>query len=463
MSASRRSINLDVKKYQSKSTQSKSAYAFMRRMLFWFLQLFWFWQYCLVIGATISISFLGLGCSYVDHVTTPVVNLYEDLFGSEGSKESSLADVDSAKPVEIKDRKARHADNVTNDPPSPEHEVKALNIISARNLKESTGHQAAIVGIFPLNSNGDFVSVDEKGLALLWEGYSQKQYELLKLPGTFAIVEFSPKNLSFALANEGTATIYEDAKPTPAYSLTKLKNKIMALDIAPDAQSLLIGSADSRVYRWQFVKEAGAESKKDLEAAFERYVEHASLVSAVRYYPFGRIFISGDWLGRINATLSYDADRFGGKYDKNLFEARAFSEKELVKRSGRRPDGPGISLLRFGSDGNHFVLADEAGQLEFWEIRGFKKQASVQAHRNLILDADLNLSGDLIVSVGRDGRFCIWNIAKDENDKLIIELRSETKLRSEETGTQARRVRFLGPRKVALGFNDGKIQVVDIP
>ena len=135
------------------------------------------------------------------------------------------------------------------------------------------------------------------------------------------------------------------------YSFDRLKIKINSIDFTKEGQSILIAGADSRVYRWRFVEQNRAKTTSDKEKAFERYVEHGSVVSVVRSHPEGRIFFSGDWLGRLLVTLLFDADRFGGRYDKNLFEGRVFSAKQQVAKSSGTHGPAGVSLLECSPDG----------------------------------------------------------------------------------------------------------------
>src|SRR5690606_29308945 len=110
----------------------------------------------------------------------------------------------------------------------------------------------------------------------------------------------------------------------------------------------------------------------------ERYLGHATVVSSIAYHPFGRVFFSGDWRGRLNAWLTYDSDPHEGRYDENIFGGLLFSEqarRAKAKRSGDKS----IERLLVSSDGEFLFVATETGSLELWRVRGFRQLATVQA------------------------------------------------------------------------------------
>ncbi|NMC63147.1 MAG: hypothetical protein GYA55_08255, partial [SAR324 cluster bacterium] len=272
------------------------------------------------------------------------------------------------------------------------------------------------------------------------------------------LLAFHPPSWTIAMLGrqDSRIQVFPNADLNNPYQFDRLKVKVNSIDFTKEGKSLLIAGADSRVYRWRFVEQGQARTKSDREKTFERYVEHGSVVSVVRSHPQGRIFFSGDWLGRLLVTLLFDADRFGGRYDKNLFEGRVFSaDQKVVKSSGR--NGPaGISQLECSQDGKFIYLADESGQIEAWQVRGFIQRATLQAHRGTVLDLSVSPESTRIASLGRDGRVVLSELSKDELNKYSLKVIKEVPL------LNARKLLFFSENQIAVGFADGHIEFIKV-
>ena len=345
---------------------------------------------------------------------------------------------------------ANQLDDVIKVVASPESALDPRQVITNRNLKRSQGHHSPVMALYGLSAAGAFVSVDSAGLVLLWKNPAEA-YELLRLPQAPDVVAFEPKTFTFAWAAGTLITVYPAADTGRAYVLHRMSAKANALDLSPDGRSVLIGATDSRAYRWRYFDEESATTAEEKERCFERYFAHASVLSALRFHPRGRIFFSGDWLGNLNVSLLFDADRFGGQFDENVFEGREFSEKKLTRHSAGRRQG-GIALMECTPDGRYLLVGAEDGMIELWQVRGFKSRASVQAYRGT--GVDLAVSGDsrLVASISRDGRLLVYEMVNDKADSY--QLRQVQEL--EASGAKA--LTFLTPEVLAVGFSDGHIE-----
>jgi len=347
--------------------------------------------------------------------------------------------------------------HVINTSLSLEQPFSPSELITQRNLKRSQGHRHEIAALFKTNSGGSFISIDKTGQVLLWAD-TNKTYQLLQLPEDSTLLAFHPPSWTIATVGgqQGHIKVFPNADLNNPYQFDRLKIKVNSIDFSKEGESILIAGADSRVYRWRFIEQVNAKTKSQREKTFERYVEHGSVVSVVRSHPEGRIFFSGDWLGRLLVTLLFDADRFGGRYDKNLFEGRIFSaDQKVVKSSGR--NGPaGISQLECSQDGKFLYIADESGLIEAWQVRGFTQRAVLQAHRGAVLDLSISPTSTRVASLGRDGRVVLSELSQDELNKYSLKEIREVPL------LNARRLLFFSESQIAVGFADGHIEFIRV-
>lgn len=314
-------------------------------------------------------------------------------------------------------------------------------------LKASAGHEAEIVGLFPIVSGGQYpfklISCDISGVCLLWDLQSGKSYELSQIGSGARLTDFNERNSLLATARPNIIEIFSLSSAKRLYSLTRLETRVTEIDFHPSGDSLLIAGADGRIYRWKF--QANSGSVLEREKTLERYVGHASVVSSVAYHPFGRVFFSGDWRGALNAWLAYDADEFGGKYDRNLFRGSFFSERATRVRA-KRASNEQIDHVRASDDGEALFVASENGSLEYWSVRGFQKESEIKAHKGLMYSLEVSPSGRRVVSTGRDGFLRVWEVVES---KLIM-------LREVQM-TSARQAAFINETRIIAGSAAGGV------
>lgn len=336
-----------------------------------------------------------------------------------------------------------------------------------RNIQAHTSAQLSeIAYIFPVDGGESQAScvllVDRGGQVALYNQRKGGGRRLFKINGKIDSVAYAKSEERLAVAGDREIDIRSAVDGSILYSNAALKVHMNSLAFSPDGRALLMGGADARVYRWKFAAEAEAESEKEREKALERYIGHSAVVGAVAYHPFGRVFFSADWRGRLNAWLNYDADIFQGEYDKNKVDGRFFSEQANRMRAEREKI-ESVDFLRLRDDGEFLFLASQSGIVELWQIRGFKKRAEVQAHKGLIYNLAVSPTGDVVATCGRDGMVRIWKVSYDLDSEHPLQVTSDDKrygftIASEQQVEGARALHFLDATTLLVGTQSGRLQ-----
>lgn len=316
----------------------------------------------------------------------------------------------------------------------------------ARGALEPSG----IRTLFPADKLG-ILSVDEEGVILLRDPSSpqEKVYRIGKLPQRTDSVAFSADHSLLAYATEEEVTIMPITGEGRTRRLTHLPAKIVAMEISPDGGALLMGGSDGRVYRWLFLDEERGTRHGDL--ILERYIGHNTIVGTVRHHSFGRVFFSGDWGGAVVAWLPYDADEFGGKYDKNPFSSRYYTDEPTKMVGGRL--GTPVEHMATSRDGEWLVTGTGDGEIRLWKVRGFKEVAKVAAHEGVIFDLTMTPNSKKIITIGRDGEVKSWEIIEAKGAKKSYELKLSASL----SVPMARRVVVLNDGSAFVGEASGRI------
>lgn len=213
---------------------------------------------------------------------------------------------------------------------------------------------------------------------------------------TFEKVIFSTSGkLVGGLAREGI--FVWDLRTPPIVSRT-LKTRVSSARFVNDETALLLGGVDGRVYRWRFL-----EQDTPKKPSIERYIGHGSVVSSVAGGVGSPIFFSGDWLGVVSVWLPYDADRFSGRFDENVFGGTFFTDSNKVRET-KNLEGE-IESMVASQDRLFIGLRD--GKIEHWSIRGLRRLNIVDGHTGGTLFLEV---GQVLVSAGRDGLIKIWSL-----------------------------------------------------
>jgi WD40 repeat protein len=188
-----------------------------------------------------------------------------------------------------------------------------------------------------------------------------------------------------------------DLKTPPIISRT-LKTRVSSVRFVNDDTALLFGGVDGRVYRWRFLEE---DTPK--KPSIQRYIGHGSVVSAVAGGVGSPIFFSGDWLGVVSVWLPYDADRFSGRFDENIFGGTFFTDANKVRET-KNVEGEIESMV---ANQDRLFIGRRDGKIEHWSIRGLRRRNVVDGHAGGTLFLDV---GQVLVSAGRDGLIKIWSL-----------------------------------------------------
>jgi WD40 repeat protein len=260
-----------------------------------------------------------------------------------------------------------------------------------------------------------------------------------------------------AAASGDKVAIINLGQPSEHFALDRIRTRSTDLEFHPDGRSLLIGGADGRIYRWRFADEREQKTIKDQQKAVERYIGHGTVINAVAYHPYERVFFSADWKGILSAWLAYDADRFGGKYDVNLFPTSHYFSADTKRATKRGSDDP-ITQLSVTPNGERLIAATQKGKIEIWSVRGFAPQGSFEAHQGLIYSLAVSPDGKMAITVGRDGLVRVWNLQINfEKDEMrIVEPLKDW------TVSDARLAVFVDQSQVAIGDLKGHIEVKSI-
>ncbi|MEZ4754931.1 MAG: hypothetical protein R3A13_11610 [Bdellovibrionota bacterium] len=269
--------------------------------------------------------------------------------------------------------------------------------------KHSQSQGADITHLFNAKDLGtcklDFIFINEMG-SLLAKSDQTGVITLGKFTSPPRVADYHPGTGRLAVFS-GEDLLVLEAGVIPR-KLSTLKANPYDLEFSPEGDSLLIGAADSRLYRWKFLDYEIADSNQKKDLTFERYIGHSTVVSSVAFHPFGRVIFSGDWKGGVNIWELYDVDNFGGEYDRNNFWGRGFIEAGK-RRTLIRADTDSVEQIELSANGEFAFLAIKSGKIEGVQVRGMKKAGQFQAHKGFIYDIAVDKTGENIVTVGRDG------------------------------------------------------------
>ncbi|MCB0318196.1 MAG: hypothetical protein KDD56_05520, partial [Bdellovibrionales bacterium] len=235
-------------------------------------------------------------------------------------------------------------------------------------------HLFSLGGIAPCDLEALAISDDKKLFGLKRTG---GLVSLGELPFEARVADYSAASGRLAVYDGSSIKILEEGIETRELEL--LKARPYEIAFSPEGDAILVGGADSIVYRWKFIEYENAESNKERDLSFERYIGHSTVISGLAYHPFGRIAFSGDWKGGMNVWLFYDSDQFGGKYDDNKFWGRGFIEKTNRKKIPREAQLESVEKILISGDGEYVFLALKDGKIEVWQVRGMKRAGQFQA------------------------------------------------------------------------------------
>jgi WD40 repeat protein len=345
--------------------------------------------------------------------------------------------------------------------------------LAGLDLGASASHRGGVVSVYPVDETGvAALSIGVDGEVILWNVRTGNSILFGDLESKVLVTALDAGSGYLAVVPQITATnrnvrIWSLRERRYIKELDRLHSRVTSVDFQPDRSfigkgeaAVAIGGADGRVYRWRFFESHQNRILSKASKDFERYVGHATVVSAVAFHPGGRVFFSGDWNGAFNAWLSFDTDLHGGKYDENLFGRGFFTEQSTRKRAKRDGTDP-IEKIAIDSRGRHIALGLQNGRIEVWEARGLAWQGSYLAHAGAMRALHFNPDGDAIASYGRGDKLSIWKFSFLEEgieQRRKIEFEKYLELPIPDITD----FRYLKPGVIVAGTSDGKVLEIDI-
>jgi WD40 repeat protein len=271
---------------------------------------------------------------------------------------------------------------------------------------------------------------------------------------------YCPAMEMVAFAEAGLIHLFELKTGRKIATQNKIKARISSIDFDASCDGVLIGSTDSKVYRWRYRNDQEGSSLREKEQALERYIGHTSVISQVSFHPKGRVFFSADWLGRVLAWVRYDADGFEGEYLTNAVSGRPFTVEGQLAKGSFQADGS-VETLRVNQTGELLAVSSDKGQLALLMVRGFRLLNKIQAHNGLIYDLDYSADGKTALTVGRDNRLKVWRVLNLDLDSIDpTEASWELAFETEVLG--AYKVVFLDKNRALIGLTNGEVKFISL-
>lgn len=336
-------------------------------------------------------------------------------------------------------------------------------IVTAR-LSTSDGHMGEVLAIKEISANPrQLTSIGADGNILVWSLPQGVGHIVSSLHSPAQLATFGTSKALIAWTSGLQINVACVVGCSRQWTLTRLKSRSTSLAFHENDTALLIGGADGRVYRWQFLKEEDALTVKEREKILERYMAHQTMVSAVLSLHTGRAFFSADWDGALYGWLAYTADDQQGNYDRNLFGGRFFGDIGNYFRAAR-PTDRGITSLALSSDGSHLAVGTDDGAIEVWKVRGFEMVARSSLHNGRVTGVALNSDGSKTLSVGRDGRVVATHLIKDPLFRIQANsLPSKLEVALTEAVPNAKGVSFLSSGDAIVSTTDGHLGEIRLP
>jgi len=325
-------------------------------------------------------------------------------------------------------------------------------------------HGSEIIGVFihkgsDAEAEREVVSIDRRGRVLRTDETLKDGRELFNLDGRVTALAFLPEQSLMAIAIGSRISIFDVGSRKLLNSFGRLQGSVKSLAFNSGGLKLLAGGADGRIYRFDLQAREQTLFGLAGEAIPERYIGHASVVSAVVYHPFDPVFFSGDWQGAMSAWLEYEAEPSRLAGDRALFAGRFVSESGQRVRA-RRESTEGLTHLKVSADGELLLAGVQSGEIEVWQLRGFRKVVSQQASRGALYDLLLSDDGKRIASLGRDGKLIVYELRQGPGE---LGKRYSYRLEQRYSGnhTTTRRMAFWNDRSLILGDMDGSLSKIE--
>jgi len=275
-----------------------------------------------------------------------------------------------------------------------------------------------VAGIYPvenqaLTGSWGLLVVARSGAVSLLGADLRRGRTLFRLPHSPEFGAISPRGDRLALSFGDSIGLVDPLTGAMIDRFDRIKSRITALDWSPDGEALLVGAADGRIYRWRLDGAADELGSAEWNRRFERYIGHATTVSAVRYHPLGSLFFSGDWDGKVSAWRDYTADGASAEFERDALKAGFFTRatERMAAQGGVSREG--IEALAIDREARHLIAAHQDGALELWGVRGLKMLGSRPPGGGAVYAMALSEDGKTVATASRDGRVRTYRVGVD--------------------------------------------------
>lgn len=352
----------------------------------------------------------------------------------------------------------------TDERPTASSDLPVWERFETAGLALAASHSGEVLALHEVAQKpGQAVSVGADGSIIAWSLHSGSGHTLQKLKGPIQLATLGRRHGLVAWSSGFTIHVMCVAPLcSHHWELTRLKTRATSLAFHEDDSALLIGGADSRVYRWRFLAETDAKSFKEWDKLLERYIAHQTLISNVLSLHTGRAFFSSDWDGALFAWLAYTADDQQGSYDRNLFGGRFFGNLGSYMQAPRLADR-GITSMAISENGERIAVGSDQGFVEVWAVRGMEMIARYQAHSGRVISVSLNDSGSRVASVGRDSKISVSELSADPSFGIAVGVyRYRTSSVFADQMKTARQCHFISSGDLLITTSEGQLGEISL-
>ncbi|TVQ03575.1 MAG: serine/threonine protein kinase [Planctomycetaceae bacterium] len=263
------------------------------------------------------------------------------------------------------------------------------------------GHRDAVLSLAWSADGSRLLSGSYDQSARLWDVAAGTSRELLGHDGWVWAVRFSPDETQILTAGQdGSAILWDAESLQPGPPFLGQQGSILAAAFAPDGSTIATGGQDGRVLLWQPEAVRGQDLRLLVDAGKDEAARGITRVlqahgDAVRSIQFSRDGKSLLTAGNDNVVRIWDRET-----------------EEAIKQF--RGHGSRVAAAIFNLDETEVLSASYDERVKLWSVDQHEELRVVggqtlDGHRDSVLAAAFDPSGNVIVSAGRDRSAIAWD------------------------------------------------------